>query len=963
VTLGLATGTLLGEASGWEGRPVVKIEFSPAAQPLSESYLGEVLPVKTGAPLRGAEVRGAIERLYATGQYEDIVVEALPAQGGVALRFTTRRQHFVGRVVVEGVPEPPNRGVLANATGLELGAAFRDDDVRRAQEDLTQLLRGNGFFEPRIESRIHHDPRTGQVEVRFVVASGDRARYQRAELAGVAGKEAANVAGATHWKGWFGWKAVTENRTQDGLERIRRHYRERHHLGAEVTLKEMEYDREANRVRPSLEVRPGPRVQVRLVGAKLSRSKLRRMVPVFQEQSVDRDLLREGARHLRDYFQGEGYFDAKVDFQVENAKAGEQVVEYRVERGERQKLAAVSVEGNRYFSSGTIYERMYVRPASWPLFRHGRYSEELLRRDLATIAALYASNGFRDVRVASKLERPYRGKRGETGVRVLIVEGPQWRVENLELSGVSAEHREMVQPLIYQSAGQPYSESNVAVDRENILDYYFNRGYPEAVFEWSVEPHQEARRVALRYVVREGPRRYVRQVLLSGLERTNPGLVEERVSLQPGDALSRLEMLETQRRLNELGIFAKVDVGVQNPDGRERDKYVLMNLDESSRYYLTGGLGAEIAKIGGCRDCLEAPVGETGFSPRVYFDITRRNAFGTGHTISLKTRASTLQKRGILSYEAPQFRGNPDWNLLFSGMYEDSRDVRTFAARRQEGTVQLGQRISRPSQMLYRFTYRRVSVDPNTLQINPLLIPLFSQPVRLGILAGNFIQDRRDDPTNAHRGIFNTVDLGWASKNFGSQADFTRLLARNATYHSWGLGHRFVLARSATFGWLHRVDPDKAIPLPERFFSGGAASHRGFPENQAGPRDLLTGFPLGGRALVLNQVELRYPLIGDTLSGVLFEDAGNVYSQVRKLSARVRQNGLTDFDYMVHAVGVGIRYRTPVGPVRLDLAYTLNPPSFEGFKGTREELLFGGGVRTRQRIGHLQFHFSLGQAF
>ncbi len=953
---------MLDAASPSEGQRIEKIEFQPAEQPLADSYLREILPVKPGAPLRASEVRAAIERLYATGRYQDILVEALPASGGVVVRIVTRPEYFTGRVVVEGVPEPPNRGVLVNATGLELGAPFRESEVKRATQDLTRLLRDNGFFQSRIEPRFEHRPGTSQVEVSFVVASGPRAHFGPPQVTGAPEKEAAGVARSTHWRGWLGWKSVTDTRTQEGLERIRKALREQDRLTSQVSLKGLEYDAGANRVTPSLEVLPGPRVRVRATGAKLSQSKLKRMVPVFQEQSVDRDLLMEGARNLREYFQAQGYFDAKVDFQVRNSAAGEQSIEYAIERGERHKLAAVLVEGNRYFSGETIRERMYVRPASKLGLRHGRYSEELLRRDLASITALYSSNGFRDARVSSKLEHPYRGKRDEMAVRIAVEEGPQWRVGKLELSGPSAEHLETVQAQLYQTEGQPFSESNVSIDQDNILDYYFNQGYPNAAFEWSFEA-VAGQRVNLEYQVREGPRKYVREVLVSGLERTDPGLVRERISLGPGEPLSRTEVLETQRRLYNLGIFAKVDMALENPLGEERDKNVLLNVDESSRYTITGGLGAEIAKIGGCRDCFEAPAGQTGFSPRVYFDITRRNAFGAGHVLSFKSRASTLQKRGILSYEAPQFRGSPDFSLLFSSMYEDARDVRTFSARRQEGTVQLGQKLSRASQALYRFTYRRVSVDANTLQINPLLIPLFSQPVRLGILAGNFIQDRRDDPTNSRRGIYTTLDAGWASKVFGSQSDFMRLLGHNATYHAWGMGNRFVLARAATFGWLHRIDPEKAIPLPERFFSGGAASHRGFPENQAGPRDLLTGFPLGGRALLLNQVELRFPVMGENLTGVLFEDAGNVYSEVRKLSPRVLQNGVTDFDYMVHAVGFGVRYRTPVGPVRLDLAYTLNPPHFVGFKGTREQLLFGGGVRTQQQIGHFQFHFSLGQAF
>lgn len=165
--------------------------------------------------------------------------------------------------------------------------------------------------------------------------------------------------------------------------------------------------------------------------------------------------------------------------------------------------------------------------------------------------------------------------------------------------------------------------------------------------------------------------------------------------------------------------------------------------------------------------------------------------------------------------------------------------------------------------------------------------------------------------------------------------------------------------------------PAEAIPLAERFFGGGGTSHRGFPEYQAGPRDIATGFPLGGTALLFNQTELRFPLIGEGIGGVLFHDMGNVFSSVRNFSFRVSQHGLNDFDYTVHAVGFGIRYKTPVGPVRVDLGYSINPPYFFGWKGTEAQLLAAGlnpcqsspSLCSVQNVSHFQFIISLGQTF
>jgi outer membrane protein assembly complex protein YaeT len=958
----IAVCSVVAAPEDYQGKPVRGIEFLPEKQPYTREYLDQMLPLKINAPLRLADVRAAIGKLYATGRYADIQVDARPDDGGVILQFRTTNNYFVGHVSVDRVPEPPNEGVLVNGTRLELGTPFSEENVIQATRNLQGILSSNGFYESRLHPVFERDPSTQQVHIRFEIESGKRAQYQAPAVTGHPDQTEKQIVGETHWRGWFGWKKVTEARTQEGAQRVRKSYQKRDHLEARVSLESMNYDSSAKRVHPALAVESGPKIRTEVVGAKVSPGKLRQLVPIFEEQSVDRDLLVEGQRNLVEYLEGQGYFDAKVDFSTKAVGGGEELIQFQVIRGERHKVVEVQIQGNKYFDTPTIRERMYVRPASVLQFRHGRYSERLLQQDVESITSLYSANGYRDVEVKSRAVHGVQGKETNIAVFLQIREGPQWLVGKLDLEGTSPKNREPVESLLQSQPGQAFSELNVAIDRDNVLDWYFNQGYPNAALEWSFAQAKEPNHMDLKYSIREGEPKFVRDVLKSGLQSTDPRLVDERVHLKPGDPLSRGEMLDMQRRLYDLGIFARVDVALQNPDGQEPDKSVLLDVEEARRYTFTAGLGAEIAKIGGCQTCLDAPAGQAGFSPRAYFGVTRRNFLGDGHILSFQGRASTLQQRGVLTYQAPQFRGNPNLNLLFSVLYDDSRDVRTFSARRREGSVQLGQKLSKASTMLYRFTFRRVSVAD--LKISSVeLIPLFSQPARVGIFAVNYIQDRRDDPVDSHRGVYSTLDLGWAAKAFGSQTAFTRFLGHNATYHSFGMGGRFVLARSLTFGWEQRLGGQADIPLPEKFFAGGAQSHRGFPENQAGPRDPETGFPLGGKALLMNQVELRFPLIGDNMRGVLFEDAGNVFSGLNTISLRVKQHSLQDFNYMVHVVGFGVRYRTPVGPVRLDLGYSINPPRFFGFKGTQQQLQDGTGQLVNQRISHFQFHFSLGQAF
>jgi outer membrane protein insertion porin family len=541
-------------------------------------------------------------------------------------------------------------------------------------------------------------------------------------------------------------------------------------------------------------------------------------------------------------------------------------------------------------------------------------------------------------------------------------------VSQLDIEGASPEDTTHLREIIQSAVGQPYSESNIAADRDSILGYYFDNGYPDATFDWSQTPSGTPNHADLHYNVKPGERQFVREVLVRGLLTTRPKVVSSRILIQPGDPISQGSIAETQQRLYNLGIFSKVQTALQDPDGKEERKYVLFQLDEAAKYSFNIGIGAELARIGGGVENFDSPAGTTGFSPRVSAGISRLNFLGLARTLSLQTLASTLEQRGVLSYSMPEFKGHENLTLTVSALFDRADDVRTFAAQRMEGTVQLTERLSKANSVQYRFAYRKVTV--NSLEIEPLLVPLLSQPVRVGLLSTSFIRDHRDNSTDSHRGSYNTIDAGIALPQFGSQTDYTRLVFRNSTYYP--LGRELVLARTVQFGYIQRIGGLAEIPLGERFFAGGSSSQRAFPDNQAGPRDPVTGFPLGGNAFLFHSTELRFPLFGENVGGVLFHDMGNVYSTIDQISFRFHQTSNQDFNYMVQAVGFGIRYKTPVGPIRVDLSYSPNSPRFVGFSGTRDELLqcnpnspanpaFCVGVP--QRINSFQFHFSLGQTF
>ncbi len=977
------------------GRTVTGVHYDPEKQPIDPRDLRNMQLVQPGEPLNPNQVAGTIDRLFASGLYDDIQVDAEPSGSGVTLTFITRPRRFIGHVEAEGqISDPPSRGVMLSETQLNLGAPFDVEALNTAQKTLEQLLRDNGLYEAEVGVATIEDPDTHQMTIRFDIEAGKRAKYEMPVIKGDTKLSDQAIVRATGWRIRFihRWRQVTQALTDKGIDGIQKKYAKQSRLTASVDIASLDYNPDTRRLKPTLDIEAGPKITIKALEAKVKKSKLQQLVPVYQEGSVDNDLLTEGARNLRDYFQSKGYPDVQVDVRRQPLKNDEEVINYYIARGPRRRLVAINFTGAGYFTEDTIRERMFLHTNSF-VARYGRYSEIFRKNDEQAIENLYQANGFRDVRVTSSVETDYKGKPNDLGVTFHIAPGKQWLVSKLQIEGAARLDLTPIRDQFASVEGQPYADVNVASDRNRILEYYYSNGFPSAAVSVAVTPGPDPATVNLTYRITEGPREFVRKVIISGLYRTRPSLVERRIDIHDGEPISMVKVNDIARGLTDLGIFANVNTGLQDPDGTNRYKYVLYDFEEAARYSMRVGFGLQVGQFGGTTTNLSQAGGAKGISPILAGDVNRINFLGRGQTLSLQLRYSSLEQRESLNYIVPRFLGSANRTVTFSLLYDTTQDVQTFAARREEGSVQTSQRFNRASTLLLRFAYRRVSTS--SINIPSLLIPQFQQPVRIGILSASYIQDHRDNPADAHRGFWNTVDSGIAGNFFGSQRNFVRALARNATYTP--IGRDLVFARQTQIGAIIPFNKEAgladfdAIPLPERFFGGGSVSMRGFGDNQAGPRDIgtvtelpdgppapgcktsqacATGFPIGGNALFFNTFELRFPLLWPNLTGVVFHDMGNIYTTFSDLSFAYRQKDIQDFNYAVQAPGFGIRYKTPLGPVRVDLAYALNPPSYTGFSTnlTIQDLVNHCAPATAcpigpQRLSHVQFFFSIGQAF
>jgi outer membrane protein insertion porin family len=699
-------------------------------------------------------------------------------------------------------------------------------------------------------------------------------------------------------------------------------------------------------------------VKVEVTGAKFRTSRLRKLLPIYAEGAVDEDLLLEGRRNLRDTLQREGYFDSQVSYTTsEDTKSGEQVIKYEISRGPQHRLTGVSFDGNKYFGTKLLRSRLFIETSSYA--SRGRFSPQMVKDDADLIRETYISNGFREAQVSSEVLDDHRGNTGNLLVRFHITEGPQALVAELKLEGNHAFKDDELLAVIGSATGQPFSDANISADRDNILALYYNEGFPGAHFESQAVETGTPNRVRLTYRITEGSQVKVERVLLAGYEHTRPGTIARQVQVKAGGPLREGEVIETQRRLYSLGIFTRVAVAPQNPTGTDEDKTVVVEVEEGNRYTFGYGFGFEVQRLAG-RGGSDPTSGSLSASPRVILELTKANFGGRAQTLSFKVRASTLQYRGLVSYSVPDFFAHHHFSLLLTGFADKSTDVQTFTSRRYEGSFQINQAVSQSTTLLYRYFFRRVTVG--NLQINPEQIPLFSQPTLTSGFGATYVRDRRNNPGDASRGSFNTFDVGLAARSLGSSAGFLRIIFQNSSFHP--IGRSLVFARSVRFGVEKTMPGTTAaeVPLPEKFFAGGGASLRGLGLNQAGPRDPVTGFPIGGLALLVFNQELRFPMrlpfVGNRIGGAVFYDGGNVYSDFRHItfSASPSANNMNNLNYFSHTIGFGFRYATPVGPVRLDLGYQLNPPKFS-FLNTTTNM-----VQVSQ-LPHFQFFFNIGSIF
>ena len=457
--------------------------------------------------------------------------------GGLTVVFGGVPRYYIGRVQINGLREDRLASLLEYGSELNPGTAFTNAQVTSAIDAVKQVLAQNGYFEPKIAVVTTRDDVGHQVDITFTVAVGPQARVGNVTITG---KDPGITLAVFRKTGKLKKKTKVERETtSNALSALRAYYQKKNHLEATVSLTKSAYESATRTINYDFAVEQGPVVEVKVEGATLSKSRLHLLVPVYEEGTVDNDLLNEGSFNMKDFLQQQGYFDAKVSVKAPEPAANAQTVLYTVDKGEKHKVVSVVVKGNKYFGSELLTDRLKIQKAD-SYQRAGKYSAELVKADQNGLESLYRANGFKDAKVTSSVVDAETGKGGKKdkvaviSVVYTIEEGAQQKFGTVGFKGVAQDRQQAVQGLLQAAPGQPFSLITLSGDRDAVLSYYLSNGFDEAKVEVAQTPEKDAPLTDIGFNVTEGPQVFTGKVLESGRYHTKPDVVGAQVKSQGG---------------------------------------------------------------------------------------------------------------------------------------------------------------------------------------------------------------------------------------------------------------------------------------------------------------------------------------------------------------------------------------------------------------------------------------------
>jgi outer membrane protein assembly complex protein YaeT len=597
-----------------------------------------------------------------------------------------------------------------------------------------------------------------------------------------------------------------------------------------------------------------------------------------------------------------GYAFIEIDY-VLTGEGDQAAAVFTVREGPLVKLGEITFTGNAAFPASRL-RPLVAREGPSP------YVEADIRSGRKEVVQFYRDEGFAEVEISEPMIS-LNPDRSVADVRFEIVEGLRRVVRGVVFDGDPLpEGGPTLQKLASGLQGQPYFDRRGLALVNGVTEAFASRGYPDAAVTLREEQGDAPGDVVLRVAVASGPRVRISGIDIVGNERTSTKFILSRLKLKPGDWFNEEAVHEGFRELYRTGVITRVHYTLEG-DGTERTLHV--QVEEAPAREVSGEIGW------GSYERLRGRVG--------YRD---RNTFGVGLGAAAEVGASTKSRHIKTGVLAPRFLGT-EYSLSFPWSWT-YREEPAYTEEEVELSAHLYRLFPRrvTAGVKYAFTFDHLThlsadVPPDARD----------EEYTTASVKANVEIDRRDSIFYPSRGWQTALAAELADQRLGGSLDFVRCTAGAKFFQPLGAG--FVLGMRLDSGFIVPTRGNANIPVNERFFTGGESSVRSFEEQQLGPKG-PTGDPLGGLASTVASVEVRRRIAGN-LAGNVFVDVGNVSPNSSPEDFDPTTQTTTDYvdtmwaDYLSDfraGVGFGLQYLTPLGPIRLDLAWNPDPRESQG---------------------------------
>ena len=882
---------LPGESVSQSRKPIqfiTEISIKIDGKPNGEN-MEELIPIKKGELFSLKKITNSIKQVYKTGLFSDIQV-LKEGEQEVKLTFLLTRKLFSRRIIITGEQKISRKKLREGLYSLQEGSFFTDEKLNKAVEELKEALIKEGYFFPEIEAYSKKDPGSSSVDVFFnihptkkffirkITFSGERI-LQDDELK----KEMKSKEG----------KVYVPSVLDEDILKLKNIYSSVGYQRAEIDVEKINFDEEEENVSLFIKIFPHEKIEIEVRGAAVPLSLLK---PIWEERIFEEWGLAEGDAKILGYMRKKGYIYSSVLSFIEKDNNKMRVV-YNVTPGKKYTIQDISFNGLNYFTTSELKKELETTGmASVSSLMNGERLFELPEE----IEYIYKTRGFPNARV--NFQFMTFGNR----VKALffIEEGNQESIEEISFEGAYLFRSQTLLEQISSFDGGPFFQLNIQKDIDKLENFYLNQGVRGTKITARVKKVSDDV-FSVVFVLREGNKVKIGNIVITGNVASKRKTILREIRIKEGDYAFYDRISESKRRLERLGIFTKVEIE-EIPISLERENLVV-SVREGERNYASLGVGLETES-----EPQTFAIWNNLLRLRGTGEYIRSNISGSAAQLSLVGQFSLKEKRGVFSWEQPYFFGIPLQTYLNVWLEQDER--KSFTYDRQGVSLTAIKSITENILFLATLRYARTTLID--LDIEESEVDRRHQPFSATSVSGSFLWDRRDDPFNPEKGTFFSFVLEWAYPLFKAESDYLKTFLKYQ--------HFIPIFPGVTVSATSRLGlggGKKPIPIHERFFGGGSNSFRGEKFDELGPKDQTSLKPIGGEALMLLNIEMTFPLLSAirNLSGALFYDTGNVFEEVKQFS----------LDSLQDAVGFGIRYKTPLGPVRLELGWNLSKPREE----------------------------------